>query len=95
MAIVLTALVLTACASTAKPSVTPIKTVEKPVMPPVPAALLDMPLRPEPPESGEPQELLRHAVRFGNYVQKLEVQNQSWRDWVSGQLKVDSSEVTP
>ena len=77
----MTALGLTACASTAKPSATPIKTVEKPVMPPVPAALLDTPLRPEPPESGKPEALLRHAVRFGAYVQKLEVQNQGWRDW--------------
>lgn len=81
---------LTACASTAAPSAIPVKAVEKAVMPPVPAALLDAPLRPEPPESGEPQELLRHAVRFGNYVQKLEVQNQGWRDWAGGQLKVDN-----
>lgn len=83
---------LTACGSTAAPSVTPIKTVEKPVMPPVPAALMDTPLRPEPPESGKPQDLLRHAVKFGAYVQKLEVQNQGWRDWVSSQPKVDNSE---
>ncbi|WP_233572110.1 hypothetical protein [Neisseria weixii] len=53
-------------------------------MPPVPAALLDTPLRPEPPESGKPEDLLHHAVRFGSYVQKLEAQNQGWRDWASG-----------
>lgn len=51
-------------------------------MPPVPAALLEIPVRPEPPESGKPEALLRHAVKFGAYVQKLEVQNQGWRDWV-------------
>ncbi|MFC5920868.1 hypothetical protein ACFPVS_09070 [Neisseria weixii] len=83
-AAVLTALVLTACGSTSKPSATPIKTIGKPVMPPVPAALLDTPLRPEPPESGKPEDLLHHAVRFGSYVQKLEAQNQGWRDWASG-----------
>ncbi|WP_371865567.1 hypothetical protein [Neisseria yangbaofengii] len=80
----MTALVLTACGSTAKPSATPIKTIEKPVMPPVPAALLDTPVRPDPPESGKPQDLLRHAVRFGNYVQKLEKQNAAWKSWSEG-----------
>ena len=80
-AAVLTALALTACASTTKPSATPIKTVERPVMPPVPAVLWEVPVRPAPPASGSPADLLEHGVRFGAYVKTLELLNQGWREW--------------
>ena len=84
-AALLAALALTACASTNAPSV--IETVEVPVMPPVPAALMDTPVRPAPPAAGTPAALLEHAARFGAYVQKLETLNQGWRDWAAGRLK--------
>ena len=45
-------------------------------MPPVPAALMDTPVRPAPPAAGTPAALLAHAARFGAYVQKLETLNQ-------------------
>ena len=80
-AAVLTALALTACASTTKPSATPIKTVERPVMPPVP------------PASGSPAELLEHGVRFGAYVKTLELLNQGWREWAGGQTHSGKQEA--
>lgn len=36
-------------------------------MPPVPAVLWEVPVRPAPPASGSPAELLEHGVRFGAY----------------------------
>ena len=80
--LVLTVWALTGCANTAKPSDTvPIKTVEVPVMPAPPAALMVPPVRPAPPESGSTRALLEHAVEFGGYVAELENQNAAWRDW--------------
>ena len=84
LAAVLTALALTACANTGKPSATPIKTVEVPTMPAPPAALLAAPQRPAPPENGTVQKLLQHAAEFGGYVAGLELQNEAWREWAGG-----------
>ena len=78
------ALALTACSSTNKPLDTPIKVVEKPVMPMVPSALLVAPLRPEAPRNGTTQTILEHAVDFGAYVSELESQNTAWRKWSQG-----------
>ena len=79
--LVLTALALTACGSTAAPSATPIKVIEVPVMPAPPAALLVPPVRPAPPESGTVKALLEHAADFGGYTAELENQNAAWREW--------------
>jgi hypothetical protein len=62
----------------------PIKTVEVPVIPAPPAALMVPPARPAPPESGSADALLEHAVEFGGYVAELENQNAAWREWVKG-----------
>lgn len=82
-ALVLAVLALTACASTNAPSATdaPVRTVEMPVMPPVPAVLLTPPVRPMPPASGSAQDLLAHAAEYGAYVGKLETLNQGWLEW--------------
>ena len=80
----MTAWALTACANTAKPSATPIKTIEVPVMPAPPAALMVAPERPAPPENGTVQKLLQHAAEFGGYVAGLELQNEAWREWAGG-----------
>ena len=78
---------LTACANTAKPSATPIKTVEVPVMPVPPAALMVPPVRPAPPENGSPRALLAHAVEYGAYAAELEARDAAWRDWAGGGKK--------
>lgn len=80
-AIILTAWALTACATTNGLSATPIKTVERSVLPPVSAALLTRHQRPAPPENGTPEALLQHAARFGAYTQKLEQQVSGWQLW--------------
>lgn len=79
----LAASALTACASTGAPSATdaPVRTVEMPVMPPAPPALLVSPTRPLPPASGSPADLLSHAAEFGAYVGKLEAQLDGWQRW--------------
>lgn len=77
-------MVLTACNSTTAPSAiptTPVKTVERAVMPPVPSELLAKHERPERPAGGSPEQLLSHAVRFGAYVQQTEAQVQGWQEW--------------
>lgn len=63
-------------------------------MPPVPAALMDTPVRPAPPAAGTPAALLEHAVRFGAYVQKLETLNQGWRDWAAGRPRLRGDDVS-
>lgn len=79
-------MVLTACASTVKHSAInpPVHTVKAATIPPVPSALLTPPMRPQPPESGDSEALLNHVVEFGVYVQELEAQLKSWRDWALG-----------
>ena len=91
-AVVLTALVITACSSTSAPLATEIKVVEKAVMPTPPAALMVAPVRPSPPKDGKTATLLEHAAEFGGYVAELENQNAAWRDWVNSQAEVDGSE---
>lgn len=80
---------LTACASTAKPSVTaPIKTVAVPEIPPAPFELLAEHERPARPAGGSPEQLLNHAVQYGAYCQKLEAQVSGWQAWYrKGSLK--------
>ena len=77
----MTALALTACASTPAPSATEIKIVEKAVMPTPPAALMVAPVRPNPPKDGKTATLLEHAAEFGGYVSELENHTAAWRDW--------------
>ena len=80
-AAVLAALALTACASTAKPSATPIKTVDIPVMPAAPSELLAIHERPARPAGGSPEQLLNHAAAYGAYCQKLQMQVSGWQAW--------------
>lgn len=75
------ALALTACASTAKPSATPVKTVAVPEMPSAPFELLAEHERPARPAGGSPEQLLNHAVQYGGYCQKLEAQVSGWQAW--------------
>ena len=77
----LAALALTACASTAKPSATPVKTVAVPEMPSAPFELLAEHERPARPAGGSPEQLLNHAAAYGAYCQKLEAQVSGWRAW--------------
>ena len=37
--------------------------------------------RPERPISGSPEQLLKHAIRYGAYCQKLENQILGWQAW--------------
>ncbi|ATD65937.1 hypothetical protein CGZ65_05180 [Neisseria weixii] len=81
---------MTACNSTTAPSVTPIKVVEQPVLPPVSSELLLTHERPERLSGGSPEQLLRHAVVYGAYCQKLEAQVSGWQAWYEkGRLKND------
>lgn len=72
---------LTACQSTNAPSATPIKTIEITQTPQVANELLIQHQRPEPPSDGSPEQLLNHAVSYGTYCQKLEMQVQGWQEW--------------
>ncbi len=87
VAVVLTALAITACSSTTAPSATEIKVVEKAVMPTPPAALMVAPVRPSPPKDGKTATLLEHAAEFGGYVSELENQNAAWRDWAGNRSR--------
>ena len=75
------ALALTACASTTTPLATPIKTIERPVLPPVAGELMVAHERPAPPADGSPEALLNHAVEYGGWVSLLEAQVKAWQDW--------------
>ena len=82
LAAAIAALALTACGSTAKPSVTaPIKVVEKPTLPPAPAELLADYERPAPPVSGSPEALLNHAAEYGAWCGKRDAQTRGWQVW--------------
>lgn len=82
LAAAIAALALTACGSTAKPSVTPpIKVVEKPTLPPAPAELLAEYERPAPPASGSPEALLNHAAEYGAWCGKRDAQAAGWQQW--------------
>ena len=75
------ALALTACGSTARPSATPIKVVERPVLPPVSAELLAEHDKPAAPLSGSPQDLLEHAADYGAWCGRRDLQVQGWQAW--------------
>lgn len=76
---------LTACASTMQPSaINNVNTVEIPVMPAPPAALLTVPVKPKALQSGKIPALLNHAVDMGVYIGELENQNAAWRAWATG-----------
>ena len=84
LAAAIAALALTACGSTAKPSVTaPIKVVEKPTLPPVSAELLAEHARPAPPTSGSPAALIEHAADYGAWCSKRDAQAAGWQQWYS------------
>ena len=75
------ALALTACASTPAPLATPIKTIDRPVLPPVAGELLVVYERPAPPADGSPEALLNHVVEYGGWVSQIEAQLKGWQDW--------------
>ena len=84
-AIAIAAWVLTACGSTAAPSVTPIKTVDVAKLPPVSAELLTAHPKPAAPASGSPQDLLAHAAVYGAWCGKQALQLQGWQAWYQQQ----------
>ncbi len=65
MVMLITALVLTACASTKEPMVTIVNNQP-------PASAMMLVARPSPPKNGSPAELLRFATQYGAYCQQLE-----------------------
>ena len=67
----------TACSTTKNHLVTPIKLPERAVA----TELLQQHQRPDAPENGTPQELLKHAAKYGAYCQKLENQVSGWQEW--------------
>ena len=74
-------LALTACSSTAKPLATPVKVVERAVLPPVPTELFAEHDKPAAPLSGSPKDLLEHAADYGAWCRKRDAQVQGWQDW--------------
>lgn len=80
-AAVCVALALTACASTTAPLATPIKTIDRPMLPPVAGELLVVHVRPAPPADGSPEALLNHVVEYGGWVAQIEAQLKGWQDW--------------
>ena len=86
------ALVLTACASTPAPLVTPIKSIDRPVLPPVAGELLVLHERPAPPTDGSPESLLNHAVEYGGWVSQIEAQLKGWQDWYHNGVAVQQGQ---
>lgn len=86
------ALALTACASTTTPLATPIKTIERPVLPPVAGELMVAHERPAPPADGSPEALLNHAVEYGGWVSLLEAQVKGWQDWYRNGLTLQQGQ---
>ncbi|AXG42432.1 hypothetical protein [Photorhabdus laumondii] len=66
------ALALTGCGSTKPRSVTTTPPLVISACPAIPPDLLQLPLKPPMPRSGEPQALLTHASRYGQWSQELE-----------------------
>ncbi|MDU4300869.1 MULTISPECIES: hypothetical protein [Eikenella] len=60
---------------------TPIKVVERPVLPPAAAELLAEHPRPAPPVSGSPTDLLNHAADYGAWCGKRDTQVRGWQEW--------------
>lgn len=83
---------LSACNITKNHSATdaPVRVVEKPVLPPVPSALMQKPPRPEPPASGKAADLLAHAADFGAYVRQLEIKLDGWIQWAQEQAESEN-----
>ena len=77
---VLAALAMTACASTNQPY-TPMQVIEQAALPPVPYELMLLHPRPSMPTTGTPEVLLNHAVQYGVWARKLELQVQAWQHW--------------
>ena len=86
------ALALTACASTPAPLATPIKTIDRPVLPPVAGELLVVHERPAPPADGSPEALLNHAVEYGGWVTQIEAQLKGWQDWYRNGMAVQQEQ---
>ena len=86
------ALALTACASTHAPLATPIKTIDRPVLPPVAGELLAVHERPAPPADGSPESLLNHAVEYGGWVARMEAQLKGWQDWYHNGVAVQQEQ---
>ena len=80
MVCALAALVMTACASTNKPY-TPMQVIEQATLPPVPSELMLLHPRPSMPMTGTSEVLLNHAVQYGVWASKLELQVQAWQQW--------------
>ena len=92
VAAVCVALALTACASTPAPLATPIKTIGRPVLPPVAGELLIVHERPAPPADGSPEILLNHAVEYGGWVSQIETQVKGWQDWYRNGMAVQQGQ---
>lgn len=72
MGVLTPALALTGCGSTKPRSVTTTPPLVISACPAIPPDLLQLPLKPPMPRSGEPQALLTHASRYGQWSQELE-----------------------
>lgn len=86
------ALVLTACASTPAHLATPIKTIDRPVLPLVAGELLVVHERPAQPADGSPEALLNHAVEYGGWVSQIETQVKGWQDWYRNGVAVQQGQ---
>lgn len=93
MPVIALVLALTACGSTNAPLATPIKVIERAILPPVSAHLLLQHQRPEPPQNGSPEQLLQHAVRYGAYAQQLQQQVSAWQDWYRQQSQAQTNRL--
>lgn len=61
--------------------ITPIKSVERAVLPSVSGELLVVHPRPAPPADGSPEALLNHAVEYGGWASQLDAQVKGWQAW--------------
>ena len=72
---------ITACNSTTKHLDTPIKFIEKPVLPPVASELLTVHERPDRLKNGSTEALLDHSINYGAWCIKEDKQLKDWQSW--------------
>ncbi|AYA40561.1 hypothetical protein D3790_09075 [Xenorhabdus nematophila] len=85
MGLVITALALTGCSSTNRPSVTVTPPLIVSACPVIPTALLQLPPRPATPRSGTPAALLAHASQYGQWSQALAHRLRAIQTWAAQQ----------
>ena len=78
---------ITACNSTTKHLDTPIKFIEKPVLPPVASELLTVHERPDRLKNGSTEALLDHSINYGAWCIKEDKQLKAWQSWNMNQSK--------